>query len=706
MVAFLASLLYLVTGGPTFGFIDEGELAAVASTGGVAHPTGYPTLTILGWIVTRLPFRDISELNVLAALLTGFGAGMLALAFRRLLVYVRREEVGNDGVLMSGIAAMMIAGSGIWWQQGTGFEVYALHALFLPTLLWLFVGWIGAIEGAAGAGSHDRRRMPRHAPTAPSSRLGFLFAVVLGLSFTNHMSTIFLAPAFLFFYAVRSGLTLTSLKRLLPLVPGFLLGLLPYLYIPLRAAADPRFNWSNAETWWGFMRHLSGAQYGVWLFTEPESFALQSGYALPLIVEELLYLGPLIALLGLWSLLSKKRPGPALAAIALFLIAILLLMNYSGDSVSGVVIPIVLIAAAILGVSLFGAERDSVAGCLADRPVATALFLLLLILSTFLWAGGYSILDIESYYLASLVGIGGLILFGLDYLTRWISRQALLIGGALFAVAVVATNFESSDRSDLWLIEDAATNMLESLPPDAVVISGLWDFWLSGSWYLQEVEEVRPDVTVIDHNLLKYSWYIDQLENAHPDLMGQVSAEVTAFRREQYKFERDLPYDAALIDRLYIALIDRLITTTLEANHPVLLTFDMNEGGAGGMRYGAVWTPPNRRVPWGLGYMIHPEGDYLPQEFPTWRFRERKGEPSGYEASLYQWYATAAKDRAQYEFIHGNDSLARAYLEYGLRFDPGWKTDDLDGMAQGMARRVEEMAAQFASMRGAVASME
>ena len=711
-VAFLSTLLSLLTGGPTFGFIDEGELAAVASTGGVAHPTGYPLLTMIGWVVTRLPFRDITELNTLAALLTGLGAGMLVIAFGTMLRYVRRDKDDAEGdgdqerddALLSGVAAMMIVGCSIWWQQGTGFEVYALHALFLPTLVWLFVRWIEAIEdrNRSQAGGSTMHR----ASTAPASRHGFLFAVVLGLAFTNHMSTIFLAPAFLLFYAIRSGLTLSSLKRLLRLVPGFLLGLLPYLYIPIRAAADPRFNWSNAETWWAFTRHLSGAQYGVWMFTEPSSFALQSGYALPLIAGDLLWIGILAAAFGLWSLLAnRKGKGVPLAVLGLTAGALLLLMNYSGDSVSGIVLPFLLIGVAIAGVTLRGAGRAKGDGTIGTRSSATGLFLLFIVLGTFLWSGGYSILDIGSYYLASLVGIGGLILFGLETLRGYLAPTPLIAGASLLAAAVIGMNYADSDRSDLWLVEDAATNLLESLPQDAVVISGLWDFWLSGSWYLQEVEGVRPDVAVIDHNLLKYSWYIDQLDNAHPDLMKSVAPEVAAFRAEQYKFERDLPYDAATIDRLYVAMIDRMIATSLERERPVLLTFDMNEAGASGMRYGAAWMPPARRVPWGLGYMIHPQGTYLPQEFPTWTFRERQGGPDGYEASLYQWYATAARDRAQYEAIHGNDSLARAYLEYGLRFDPGWGGEDLGGMAQGMARRVQEMNAGFAQMRQVLGSL-
>jgi hypothetical protein len=59
----------------TYGFIDRGELAAVATTLGIAHPTGYPTLTLLGHFAVRLfPFaRPVVVLNVLSALWTATG---------------------------------------------------------------------------------------------------------------------------------------------------------------------------------------------------------------------------------------------------------------------------------------------------------------------------------------------------------------------------------------------------------------------------------------------------------------------------------------------------------------------------------------------------------------------------------------------------------------------------------------------------------
>ena len=68
-VSLLAFLLYIRTLAPGLSFIDSGELGTVAATLGVAHPTGYPLFTLLGWLFTRLPLASevIVRLNIMAA---------------------------------------------------------------------------------------------------------------------------------------------------------------------------------------------------------------------------------------------------------------------------------------------------------------------------------------------------------------------------------------------------------------------------------------------------------------------------------------------------------------------------------------------------------------------------------------------------------------------------------------------------------------
>ena len=73
----ISLLLYLITLAPSVDFIDAGELAAVAHTWGIAHPTGYPLFSLLAALWALLPIGSgILRLNVFAAALSAAGAAV------------------------------------------------------------------------------------------------------------------------------------------------------------------------------------------------------------------------------------------------------------------------------------------------------------------------------------------------------------------------------------------------------------------------------------------------------------------------------------------------------------------------------------------------------------------------------------------------------------------------------------------------------
>ena len=714
-VGLIAFFLYMLTLAPTFGYIDDGELAAVAVTLGVAHPTGYPLMTFLGKLFTLiLPVRDILALNIMSALFVAVGAGVMTLLFARLLRVVPfsdREEVeekgkkgkkkndpkeekrkrrmtAGEGSVLAGLSALLTVTTGIWWRQGVGFEVYSLHCLMLPLITWLFIRYLD--QEALRAGEVSVGESGTDGPIGFTVK-GFLFSLGLGLSFSNHMTTILLAPAFLVFYFWRLGFSADAFRRILYLIPGFLLGLLPYLWLPLRAAGDPQFNWSNPETFWGFWRHITGAQYGVWMFSEPQVFAPHTREVLGTISGELLGLGIVIALLGLFTLF-RRRGRLAVVTGVLFAASLLLALLFNGTTVAAILLPFVLFLVALI-VALFyftGSKGGEGKNRWGRLPAGFGMMTVILFLTTILYGGGYSILDIEQYYLTAIFVLGIWMLFGFVRLHNLLGRSVTLGLAGLLAAGVILFNYGDADESGNYLVEDATVNMLENLPQNAIIISGLWDFWLSGSYYMQGVEGMRPDVTVVDHNLLKYGWYIEQLRTNYPEFMEGVRKEVEAFQEEQYKFERDLPYDPAVIDRRYVEMIDAMIRENL-GKRPVLMTFDINERTqSGGFRYGNEWPPPNKRAPYQLAYMILPDEEYVPQEFPDWTFRFWEGRVDPYVANTYKWYATSARDRAQYEALHGNDSLAKRYMELARTFDPGWGPEEYAKVGEHLPGRIVE----------------
>ena len=72
LIALFVFIVYLTTLAPSVVNIDSGELATVQITLGIAHPTGYPLFTMLGylWQIIPLPFTAIFKANLLAAVFT------------------------------------------------------------------------------------------------------------------------------------------------------------------------------------------------------------------------------------------------------------------------------------------------------------------------------------------------------------------------------------------------------------------------------------------------------------------------------------------------------------------------------------------------------------------------------------------------------------------------------------------------------------
>ncbi len=283
--------VYSTTLAPTVTFIDSGELAAVSSTLGIAHPTGYPLFTLLGWCFTKLPIAgtEIARLNVLAMLLTALGASL----FFRTLVAIQRYSLsesrssGTAPVLASSLFAAFILGfSRTYWSQSTAVEVYALHCVFLSGILFLVV-----------VALRFRNQM----------RWWSLLGFALGLSFTNHMTTVLVVPGILFLFLTEYWKQPQLLKRIGSVLSAFLVGVSLYLYLPLRAASDPLLNWGNPETLERFFWHVSGKQYRVWIFSSVENAARQLRYFTEQLPSEFAYVPLILAILGIWVLLTWNR---------------------------------------------------------------------------------------------------------------------------------------------------------------------------------------------------------------------------------------------------------------------------------------------------------------------------------------------------------------------------------------------------------------
>jgi len=584
----VAFACYLATLRPTFGVVDSGELGACAWTLGIPHPSGYPTLMLLGWAVAHAsPLRPILSLNLLAAVLTAGSVAALTLLYDHVLGAMGYPRARVARGLTAGLAAVATGLSGAWWPQAVGFEVYALHALFLAVVCLLFFRHTDALaDGAPGR----------------LSWRGSAFGFVLGLAFTNHLTTALLLPGLAVYFVLR--LRSRALGHALALVPGFLIGVVPpYGFMMARAAARPRFDWGDPSTPGRLLEHVAGRDYRHAMgHLFDDVFLAQVAYFGHWLPAAVGYAGVVAGAAGIVVLLRRSRPLAAWCGVT-FLVTVLAACSYNVNDIAGY------FPAAVLAL---GVASTAAAGYLATRfGPGTAL--------------------------AMMLAIAGL---------------------------TAGVNARENDERGNTITDDFARNMLEELPPNAIVFTKQWDFWVAGSAYLQEVEGVRRDVTVVDADRLFIDWYLNELERAHPEVMATVRDEADRVRRSARRAREGFT-DAGDVDayqQAYAGLFHTLIDGNL-ATRPCFLTYD---------DIPAPLTDGYARVPWGLVQRLVPGAGYVPADVPRYRFRMWRRHVVPQVVWTLKLYAEACQNRAAYEHAFGRDDLARTYAELALTFDPGF----------------------------------
>ena len=272
-----------------------------------------------------------------------------------------------------------------------------------------------------------------------------------------------------------------------------------YAYLPLRAATDPPVNWSDPVTWGRFWDHVLASQY--------THFALSN--SLGKMVEVLERLGPELLLAGgVWAAL--------LALVSLPFIG--------------------------WGWWRWYRRQPAVAGSL----LAGAALLVYWVLR---WG---ETTDLKVFFppagaivaLCAAVGLG-------DAGRRVTSRWVTLGMGAFVCLLLLVGNWGRADQSNLWQHRDRWVAMLSELEPNAIFISDN-DVPSFATMYLQTVEEMRPDVTLVRLPALPTDWYIGTLPEAVQEAARQswAQTELTLADPNRYKWERTALFAYLLAKRL------------------------------------------------------------------------------------------------------------------------------------------------------------
>lgn len=598
--------IYLITMAPGVTQIDAGELAAVQSTLGIAHPTGYPTFTILGYLfqLIPLPVSTIIKLNLLAAIWSTAAVFMFMKSADLILINFTYSKIEGTkkkakpkkdlselsrAVLVSS-AALILAFNKTFWIQSTSVEVYSLH------LIWL----MGVIYFLMKAYYEEN-----------NSKLWLFASFFLGLGFSNHMTTLLIIPGFAYLFYKKNGFNKKTFMLKIKMASVFILTLiLNYIYLPLRASANPHLNWGNPINFENFWRHFTGKQYQVWLFSSTDSAKKQLTYFFENLPGEFAYIGLFAALIGLYF---AFRYNKTLAVF--FSVSLVFTVGYSIN---------------------------------------------------------YDIVDIDSYFLLANISLAFFSLFFLLFIIHRIdevkkNKQSIFL--ILPGIFMLVINFNGINKSGEFIYEDYTKAILNSAPKNSAILSYQWDYWVSPSYYFQLVENHQSDVKVIDKELLRRSWYFNQLENNYPGILNPIRDEVEEFLSELKLFERDENFNSAKLERLYRSIIGGIINHNIETSGMFIgPEFVDNEIKRGEI----ILSTGLKLVPYQFLYKVIKDNEYVEQpDYPElMRFQEKDDR---YTNVIKQIVTSQMLNRAVYELQFSQNDKAKKILLKLLTYLPDTK---------------------------------
>lgn len=528
MAGLCVFLLYVVTLSPSTAMWDASEYIATAYVLGIPHPPGNPLFVVLGraWILLLEPLGlPVSvRVNLLAAFTSAVAAGFYFLVAHRLLWgYLgagggKETSGGRTGGLQeaggsaggkervrgqplagwvlsvgSGVAVLLSATAFTVWHQSTVNEkVYTVSVAIQAAVVWLVLRW------------RDRKH------EAGALRLLLAAVYLIALGSTNHlMSVLPFPPAVLFVLLVGPEVLLRKALWVRGVALA-VVGLSMNFFLPVRAAQRPVINEGDPTC-------ASAREAAVAVYTGGragcESLAqvlTRAQYQKPPLHERQAPFGH--QLLNYfqyfdWQWARGLDPSPLPGGLRTPVTLFFLILGIWGLWV------------------VWRAEREAF-WLLGSLTAILTLGLVYYLNFKYGYSLAAPVSDRElhevrerDYFFIAGFGLWG-VLAGLGLTALWQNiaramshaRRQWVAAPVLAAACIpLAANWDWASRRGDYAARDWAYNLLMSVEPYGILFTN-GDNDTFPLWYLQEVENIRKDVTVIVGQYLYTTWFPRQLQ--------------------------------------------------------------------------------------------------------------------------------------------------------------------------------------------------
>lgn len=472
-----SALVFWRTAFPTITWWDSSSYSLAAATLGIGSAPGSLILTLLGWPVARLATGSPAyALNLFAGALAGMTVGLICL------VALRMARVAGDrpgraaGRAMAagvGAGALTFAFSGTLWVYAVRFTPYVLTPVFTGFILLVMLRWWEL------AGDDDAWRWI------------LVLTLLFGLDFSVHRTNGLLIPGAIGWIAIRRPSTLLSPRAVAAALSGLVIGLsVQLLVIPIAEFTRSPLNFNDPSSWSRFWDYVTLQQLGgsflLGVFPrKADWWSVQTLDVLRTLRD---------------NFLDVNGPLGAVGAVPAAAAMVGLVSIWRRDRRLGSAVALVVVSQVVFTVLYFNIPAN--------------------FFRTF-----------DRHYLPIAVTIAVPASYGFGEIASWAVRRlqrrpptwtwpslvavAASLGVAAVPVRQLVANWDSHDESRRFFARDYAVNALSGLPAGAIYFT-VGDNDTFPVMYMQSVEGVRPDVTIINLSVANIPRWPEQLRRRDP----------------------------------------------------------------------------------------------------------------------------------------------------------------------------------------------